>query len=172
MSYIPLPVDPESHSVMMIEWEHARIHAGKGFTNTNRFTLNNNATAYHLLVNPAGNEPHIRTLLVSVTGAPVELYWLESPITTANGTATVSANNNRGSLITPQLQLYSGPTVTSEGQFLGFDIMTGSKSVGGAGTENAQREWILKPATNYLIKLVNTGAGNIVYGLKVFWYEE
>lgn len=172
MSFIPLPVDDFTKSVEIIEWEHARIHEGKGFTNSRLFTLSNNATTYHLFRNlSVGNYPHIRTLLVSSSGSPLELHLYESPTITSVGTLQPSSNNNRASVVTPNLLMYSGTTVSEDGTFLASDIIAGGKGVGGAGTENAQREWILKPATDYVLKLVNVGAGSISYGLKVFWYE-
>ena len=172
MSFIPLPTDDITNSVEVIDWEHARIHAGKAFTSSQLFSLGNNATTYHLFRNSsATNYPHIRTLLVSASGSPVELHLYESPTITGTGTPQTSSNNNRASLNTANLLMYSGATVSADGTFLASDIIVGGKSTGGAGTENAQREWVLKPATDYILKLVNVGAGNISYGLKIFWYE-
>lgn len=172
MSFIPLPTDDTTKSVEIIEWEHARIHAGKGFTNSRLFTLANNATTYHLFRNSsANNYPHIRTLLVSAGGSPVELHLYEAPTVTSVGTLQASSNNNRASSNVANMLIYSGATVSADGTFLASDIIAGGKGVGGAGTENAQREWLLKPATDYILKLVNVGAGNISYGLKIFWYE-
>ena len=171
MSFIPVPTDNLTGAEQSIEWEHSRIHDGKGFTNSNRFTLNNNVTAYHIFRNPIGNYPHIRTLLVTATGAPIEISIHEAPTVTGVGTLTTSANNNRNSANSPALQLYQGSTVSAEGTFLAFDMLTGSKTSGGMGSENAQREWNVAPGTDMLLKVVNVGAGNVVYGLKVFWYE-
>lgn len=171
MSFIPLPVDDTTNSVEMIEWEHSRIHDGKGFTNSYLYTIANNATVYHLLRNGAGNYPHIRTLLVSAGGSPIEIHLCEAPTVSDTGTLHTSTNNNRVSTNVSSLQIYSGATVSNDGLLLASDIILSGKSTGGAGTENAQREWILKPSTDYVIKLVNVGAGNTSYNMKIFWYE-
>ena len=171
MSFIPLPTDLLTNSVEIIEWEHARIHDGKGFTAAQIFTLANNATNYHLLRVGAATYPHIRTLLVSSDKSPIEIHLHESPTVTTVGTAQTVSNNNRNSATASGMSVYSGATIAANGALLASDIILAGKSTGGAGTENAQREWCLKPSTDYIIRLVSVAAGAATYNLKLFWYE-
>lgn len=162
--------DQFSQALKVISSEHARIHAGQAFTHGSLHLALANATSYyHLLDNPAGNYPHIRLAKVTCEGAP---FWLElfEGATTSGGTAADVFNNNRNSLIASKLLMYHAPTVSAEGTALPATMITGSGSAGGS-SEFSEIEWILKPATKYLIKVTNKSGAARDWSLDTFHYE-
>lgn len=171
MTFIPLPVDSISGAVQSIEYEHSRIHSGKGFLFNGKHTVANGASAYHLLDNPAASYPHLRVFAVTASSGPMDIEFYEGATTSASGTAVTPVNYNRNSATTAALACYNGPTVTTPGTLLAYMLITGTKHESGSGDSGGQTEWILKPSTKYLAKLTNNSGSSVTYALKLFWYE-
>jgi hypothetical protein len=164
------PIEQYSGAYRSIEVEHAKIHDGKGFLSNGKATIASAASQTRLFKNPAGNYPHLRMLLVDATSAPIELAFYESPVTTADGTPSVVHNYNRASTNTPNLLLYGSPTVTSNGTLLETILVGGTRNSGGMGID-IPTEWVLKPATNYLLIATNISTGSSDTYAHIFWYE-
>lgn len=166
------PIDSVTGAVQGIEWEHSRIHSGRGFSYVDRVdNLANGSSFYWQLDNPAANYAHLRQISVAADGAPVEVRLFEAPTITGNGTQGSPKNLNRVSVNAANLDVYRSTTVSADGEELDFMLIPGSRSVGGSGTEGVETEWILAPGTKYAIKLTNTSGGASDIGLRLFWYE-
>lgn len=166
-----MALDTTSNALTVIDFEHSRIHNGKGFLANGKYTIANGATSYFLLKNPAASYPHLRQLGLTATAGPIDVYLFESPTTTADGTGLTEINYNRNSATTPNLQVYTGPTVSADGTQLEYLIVTGTKHDAGTGSDGTNTEFVLKPSTNYLVKLTNNSGSSADYSLKLFWYE-
>lgn len=166
-------VDVRNKAVVVMDAEHYRIHQGNGYTASGKLTIaQGGGQGFVLVDNPNGSYPHFRGYSVTGTGAPMDIYLYETPTTTANGTQLPARNNNRNSSNVAVLDIYSGPTVSANGTELEYFLVVGTKQSGGSGVD-LPVEWILKPATKYLIRIVNntTGAGTDSVGAHMFWYE-
>jgi hypothetical protein len=166
------PIDSVTGAVQGIEWEHSRIHSGRGFSYVDRVdNLANGSSFYWQLDNPAANYAHLRQISGAADGAPVEVRLFEAPTITGDGTQGSPKNLNRASANAANLDVYRNATVSADGEELDFMLIPGSRSVGGSGTEGVETEWILAPSTKYVIKLTNTSGGASDVGLRLFWYE-
>ena len=166
------PIDALTGAVQGIEWEHSRIHSGRGFSYVDRVdNLANNASFYWQLDNPAGNYPHLRLIFLTADGAPVELRLFESPTITDNGTQGSVKNHNRVSVNAAGLAVYRATTVSADGEELDFTLIPGTDAAGGSGIVGVDTEWILAPATKYVLKFTNTSGATVDAGLRLFWYE-
>lgn len=166
-------VDVRNKAVVVMDSEHYRIHQGEGYTASGKLTVAQaGGQGFILIDNTNGTYPHFRGYSITSTGAPVDVYLYESPTTTANGTQISARNNNRNSVNTSVVDVYSGPTVSANGTELEYFLLVGTKQSGGSGVD-LPVEWILKPATKYLIRIVNNtvGAGTDSVGVHIFWYE-
>lgn len=167
-----LNIDTDSKALGTIEQEHLKIHAGKLFTFSNKTTLSNGGGVAEFVGEvPAGSYPHYRKLLIESSGGPFDIEFFEAP-TYTGGTPVVPVNNNRNSVITPELVIKTSPSVSDPGTRLEIVYIDGSKQVGAIGSD-AANEWVLAESTNYLIRITNntSGGGTSVFSVNMFWYE-
>jgi hypothetical protein len=168
--------DPFTHSLTMIGEKHRMIHDGFSYHCTDRaVSLANGADLDILLDNPAGNFPHINGILFSMGDSPCDLVSYEGVTTSASGTLAARFNRNRNSTNESAMLAYVGPTVTDLGlqvhdRFIPDAGGAGSNDVG-VISPNFGEEWILKPATKYLVRLTNNSGGAITVGMEMLWYE-
>jgi hypothetical protein len=100
----------------------------------------------------------------------VALY--EDATVSANGTLQLSENKNRLSGRVNETLIYRGPTVTGVGTLLGDGVIPGGKTgQASGGVREGFEEWILKPASLYLIRFTNTDAQAQPVNIEVDWYE-
>jgi len=166
-------VDESNKAAVVMEAEHYRIHQGEGYTASGKSSVaEGGGEKFFLIDNTNGAYPHFREFSVVAGEAPMDMYVYESPTTSANGTAIPARNNNRNSSNVAVLDIYDGPTVSANGTQLEYFLIAGTKQSGGSGG-NVPVEWILKPATKYLIRVINNvaGAGSTDIGIHMFWYE-
>lgn len=169
-SYSALPVDRSGRYIPIIEPEHTRIHEGVAYIHSHEHIVANDVNLDHLLKNPAGSFPHLRWWRFITTASPGMIMIFKNPTTTADGTATNTVNLNDNSTNTPNLQLFSNPTVTDPGTEMYVDYVTGTKLQGGS-PDKIISEIILKPSTNYLIRYTNRAGVDIDLNTNIFWYE-
>jgi hypothetical protein len=169
-SYSAIPVDRSGRYVPIIEPEHTRIHEGVAYIHSHEHIALNNENVDHLLVNPAGNFPHLRWWRFITTASPGMVAIFRSPTTTDNGSAVNIINLNDNSTNTPNLGLFSNPIVTDVGTEMYVDYITGTKLQGGS-PDKIISEIILKPSTNYLIRYTNRAGVDIDLNTNIFWYE-
>ena len=168
--------DRLSHAVTVISSDHRQVHDGMVFHANNRFTnLANGATRDILFSVPADSFPHVRAALYSIEAGPVDILAYEDTTTSADGTAVTLFNRNRNSSKTPDVTITAGPTVTDVGTLIHDRYVP---SAGGQGqnhvgviTPSFGEEWILKPNTKYLLRLINNSGAAIDGTIEIIWYE-
>ena len=166
-------VDQDSGAVGSINQEHMKIHQGDGYTLSARAVIANGGGALEFLgIVPALSFPHFRKITVSSDGGPFDIDFYEGTTVSANGTQLTAQNNNRNSANTANLDIYSGPTVLTDGVSLEPVLVPGTKHQGGLGSEGSN-EWILKQGETYMIRVTNntSGGGNSNFVINMFWYE-
>lgn len=124
--------------------------AGKVYELSYTATLGGNATTYFQM-KTASKPVMLIHLEISSSSEPLKVSLLEAPTMTNGTTAVASYNMNRSKLTTATTLFYSDPTYTSGGTTVNIHLVTAGKG-GGAITAEAGA-WILKTATNYLIKV-------------------
>lgn len=91
-------------------------------------------------------------------GGDGEATLFEDTVVSANGAATLVSSRNRVINATAKTLVFSGPTVTTDGAVVIGPLFipggTGNKDSQG-GTAAVADQFLLKPATNYLIRATN-----------------
>lgn len=165
----PLQINGDTKALLTIDAAHGEIHKGHGFTHSAKHTVADEANLDTLFINPAGNEAHLRYLVVS-SAAPVDILLFEGTTVSDNGTPEVVFNNDRNSNITNNMTLFEGPTVTDTGTQIEFNLIAGERKVGGTG-ESPVIEWELKEDTKYLLRATNNSGAEAIIAHTIFWYE-
>jgi len=152
-----------------IDKSHSELHEGGVFAVAQHATLGNAGTRDVLLVPPAGVYPHITFAVRGSKETNIKLY--EGVTEDGDGTDITAYNRNRNSSATASTALAHTPTVTDTGtllqeQHVGGGI--GNQRFGGEAREES--EWILKPATKYLLRVTSEEADNDV-SILINWYE-
>jgi hypothetical protein len=130
-----------------------------------------------LLVVPAATYPHLNRVNFSVSSGDVDIVSFEAPTQTDEGSVLTSYNTNRNSANTPGMLVYTGPTITVDGTQIHTAWVpptaagVGQSKNDGVADVNAGEEWIIKPSTEYLIRLTNNAGAAIDFRYEFLWYE-
>lgn len=163
-------------SALAISTDHSNIHAGIAYTTTNKFTIAAAGSAYLEMIVPAGAYVHFKPVSMQTDGPKITIQLIEAPALTTGSTAVVPANRRR--VATPTVSIVtvkSNPTAVSAGTVLDQDYIgggTGNGQTVTGGNASNDNEWVLKPATTYVLKVTNGGASSADVNIKTFWYEE
>lgn len=163
-------VDQYTNNFGIIATEHKKIHEGKGFTFNKNFIVPKNGYLDVLIVNPAGNFPHLRYYGIEATGAPCEICLFENVITNTDGDIQTLSNNNLNSANTPNLQVYLNADISDYGDEIDCDFIVGSKVEGGNVSPLAL-EWVLVPSSKYNIRFANKSGDVLDLNFHLFFYE-
>ena len=154
-----------------LEWDHAQIHQGNGYTLSGKHVgLASTATLDFLLVTD-GSTPHFRSAVMQMTGGPCDVALYEDTVTSADGTPMTPYNNNRLSTNTSSTLLYQGPTITDIGTQIEYHLVPVAGNQSGGAVEKVGGEWILKPASKYVVRVTNNDNSAVDVGFSFFWYE-
>ena len=150
---------------------HDHIHEGEMFSSGFFDPVVGAGATVNVLVQTGAIRPHMQIAGQAGQAVRAELY--EDTTVSADGAAVGSVNRNRNSAKTPGLVLTSAPTITGVGTplFAGFiPGGTGPQSEGGSLATFA--EYLLKPNSIYLVRLVNNlAAGTTPAQIDLNWYE-
>lgn len=118
-------------------------------------------------------EVHFHTIAGQFAKGGIRISLFEAPVISNNGTTRLGTNLNRNYKDNHTLQVFSSPTVTSNGYELpsvffpltglGVNVLSASISLAGGR--------ILKRNTDYLIKIENTDNSAVKYGVNFIWSE-
>lgn len=99
-----------------------------------------------------------------------ELYIYEGA-TSTGGTAFTPVNRNRNYTTESQVAMVINPTVTATGTLLDAQFLPGGvgKKSGGGGAQSL--EMVLKPLTNYLVRMTNVNGTDHPGHIVLEWYE-
>ena len=169
--------DTVSHAITVIDEAHKMIHEGFMYKAWHKFTAVADAASVYLhLKNPADTYPHLHDFAVVAGGGDVDVEVFETPTTSADGTELVERSLNRnGTVDAAGLQPFHTPTVSADGTQLRSSWIpptaSGTGNTDSGAIENAEYEMVLKPSTNYLIKITNNSGGAIDIHTRMYWYE-
>lgn len=161
-------VDPYG-ALRTVDHVVANLHAGDLFWHSSGNSLATAASAYLLFITGA-YDVHMVYNTLKTDNAPVAIEFYEAPNVSANGVALPVINKNRSSVITPQSQVFGGPTVVAPGTLLSMDVIYGAnKEASATGMPN---EWLLKANTKYLFKVTNNASQTLNYVGAFAWMED
>jgi hypothetical protein len=152
---ITKPRDTRIDAIVVIDAVHSKQHASKHY-NATFYAVGSPTTTVSLLVTapPAGNIMHALFSVESDKG----IYWTISEaasVGATTSTAIVAYNNDRASVATSGAVFQGNPsTYVSSGTILSSHVTgaNGAPSI----DPNARNEFILVPATKYLVYVVPT----------------
>jgi hypothetical protein len=158
-------VDGITPSLTVIDSVHQNTHAGILYTGCFAFATQ---TTVDLLIRTLADRP---AHFAARASADVEfsLEFFEGPTSSADGTPVAAINRNRITANTAVTLVFEGPTVSVAGTSLGCGFVpggSGGNAPGGQGSSFG--EYILAPATDYLLRLTGASRSGTV---SVDWYE-
>jgi hypothetical protein len=153
-----------------LEFDHAQIHLGHGFTHSSLHTsLAAAASLDHVLL--TGNfAVHLRLASFQASNAPGTVLIYEGPTTSGGSTGTIM-NRNRVSTKTSQCTITEAPTVTDVGTQLDVAYLPAASNQSGLSDDLGRDEIILKPNTKYLFRYTNGDNNSVDLVARFFWYE-
>lgn len=160
-----------SNAIITITLEHSKIHQGEGWeVSIETGSIASGASYYVLFKTSEGYRPHLRSYEVTATDSPTTIRLFEGATVSADGTAASARNRNRNESDVNGVSVFVQPTVTDEGTRLETDFIptAGNKAGGNAGS--FYEEFVLRPSTNYLIKITNGSNNTVNAFFNAFWY--
>lgn len=156
--------------------DHSYIHDGLLFETFYKASVNAAANMDISILTPAATAGyvHLRPSAVSGSGDKITIT-LHEAVTMTGGTGLTSYNHNRNSTKTAGVVAKHTPTVTNTGTAIGQGFIGGGTGVGGSvsgGERGEQNEWVLKPTTQYLLRINNASSAANIINANVLWYEE
>jgi hypothetical protein len=161
-------MDSSTRALSVIDYDHHEIHAGFAFTvSSTSASLNSGNTLNMLLVTSATSPRllHVSNQLES-TGEG-EITFVEAPTVTSSGTRQVIFNRRRPASRSSAASCFINCSYTGGTVLRNFRSGAG-KTTG--GSVRSSSEWILKPATSYVIVFTSRASG-VIAELKSDWYE-
>ena len=161
-----------SEPLPVVDVNHYRLHEGRAFL---AYYLQNgvaplaDAASINIAIAAnAGYAPHMT--IGAFCGGDSTLFIYESA-TASGGTAFTPVQRNRISTTTSNVAMTINPTVTATGTELYKEFLPGGvkKKAGGGGGESL--EFVIKPLTNYLIRLTNISGSAQTAEVTLEWYE-
>lgn len=167
---ITSPIEDHSGGLISIDYEHERIHSGRGFQYSGRLIGLAAASETYMLANTTSNSIHWRDFQLSCDAAPILVELFEAPTITSYGTLQNVSNRNRYSSINSSSSIYLNPTITNDGLLLMEDEIIGTKHTAGS-TGAIALEWILRSNDSYVVKITNNNGNGVNCAVKAFFYE-
>ena len=169
------PIERVTGGRMVVDSNHAQVHGGNAFSMYHEaLALAAAAKAYVEITVPADTYVHFQAASFFSTGyAQLRLVELAGPST--GGTGITPINRHRIINDTSVLTVKHGVTPAAD------DVVMDTLRVGKAGVGASGRiggatgddtEWVLNPATSYLLEITNNDSAAIDTTVRGFWYEE
>ncbi|MFW5955725.1 MAG: hypothetical protein ACOCSK_03190 [Rhodothermales bacterium] len=161
------------HNAISKGYRHKKVEDGLlyGFY-TDELSVSD-GSSLELLIQTGSKDAHIILSALSGEAQTIpELY--EDTEVSSEGDELLASNFNRNYPDTPELKVYTSPTVTNDGfRFVSRRILSGGQGPFKVSSEIVDGiERVLKAQTNYLVKVTaDGGAANIVV-TGVFYEEE
>lgn len=150
-----------SGALEVIDIAHAEIHEGQYYTANKLFkTVANGSFSDIHLVTGATKYPNMVLTVQAEAKSYVSIY--RGTTYTGIGTTLTIANNNGNSTNTTESAAYYTPTVNALGTLMYEDFVaagSGSRRVG--ADLSSRSEWILRPSTDYLVRVQNVGGSGV-----------
>jgi hypothetical protein len=172
--YIEAGYDEFTGAVKAMTADHSYIHDGLLFETFHKASVASSGVMNVSILTPAAGYIHLRPSAVSTSGDLVTIAFYEGTTMTV-GTGLTAYNHNRNSTKAPTVVVKHTPTITADGTLLGQSFIGGGTGVGGSrsgGERGEVNEWVLKPSTQYLLRITNGSSAANVIQANVLWYEE
>jgi len=162
-------IDNVSGAKVAIDILHNRVHESKtwlcSYKTPDASPLPDNGTLEFLVINGRGAD-----LSFQPDGnGDIEVVFFENTVVSNNGTQLAVVNLNRERSLDTDVTVFRDPAITSDGDQL--LIQFSSWSTGGPAPRGAII-WILRPNTNYLIRVINRAGSAQPISLVAEWHEE
>lgn len=158
--------------LIMVDVNHQRNHDGRAWVAWRLYPASAKlaAAASCDIVLAAGPNirPHI-TIDALLMG-DAELYIYEGA-TSTGGTAFTPINRNRNYTTSSNVAMVINPTVTSTGTLIDAQFLPGGVGKKSGGGDAQSLELVLKPLTNYLVRMTNVNGTDHAGHLQLEWYE-
>jgi len=158
--------------LIMVDVNHQRNHDGRAYQAWRLYpdSAKLAAGASCNIVFAAGPGIRMHLTLDAVLMGDAEFYIYEGS-TSTGGTAFTPINRNRNYTDSSNVAMVMNPTVTATGVLLDAQFLPGGVGKKAGGGSATSREFVLKPLTNYLIRMTNVnGTAHAVY-VALEWYE-
>ena len=158
--------------LVMVAVNHQRNHDGRAWVAWKIYPLSAPLVAGTscdiMLASAAGVRIHLG--IDAVLAGDGELYLYENA-TSTGGTPFTPINRNRNYTTSSNVAMVINPTVNTTGTLIDAQFLAGGvgKKAGGGGASSL--EYVLKPLTNYLVRLSNTNGTDHPGHLALEWYE-
>jgi hypothetical protein len=167
---LALEKDHESGALVMIDYEHSRVHEHQMFS----LSLVNEALVDDAAINfviTTGATKELHLIPAFSVGGDARVIVSEAP-TTSGGSAATPRNMYRPATETAEFTVVSGATISNVGTLLWDAIIPGGTGPGSAGAHvRPGTEWVLKKSTKYLIRLTNIANTTQPASLNMEGYE-
>jgi len=154
------------------------LYYGTVFESFHEVTASSNATIYLQVKTGSSRLVHWLYMSIIHNSVDVSLSLCEAPTFTANGTASITANNyNRESSVTAQMITYSNPPdPTGQGTCISYNRIFGAsggvgQATAAAGLNISGIERLMKRNTDYTLKIKNNTTATTSVALNWSWYE-
>lgn len=166
----PIRVDPSSHALITMTYQHSEIHKGEYYHIADVQAIDT-TTMYWMLTTP--DTTTYCHMLISLECTGEVLYALSEGADRTGTTLLSPINHNRNSTNVATMlthRAYSGGTTngTTIDQVRSGATGVATKTVA-SGNPRAREEWILKRNTKYIIALTTYAA--VVASISFDWYE-
>lgn len=167
------PTDPLNGSIRTIQLEHAEIHEGHSYTVSDTVASSTNTTKWMISTPPGTTYDH---LVFTLTCTGEALFKVTGEADRVGGTPLSVVNRRRvGTPEVSSTNVTRLPTGgTTDGATTLFSMRNGITGTGGKSVETAQAratsEWILKPATKYIIS-ITTYVNDVYVTCILDWYS-
>jgi hypothetical protein len=160
--------------MITVDVNHQRNHDGRAFfaykIAPDLAPLAANTSIDIVLASPSGVFPHITVDAMCLGDA--ELYIYEGTATTGGTSFTpINRNRNYADSNPSQVAMVINPTVTSIGTQIDAQIIPGGVGKKAGGGTAGSLEYVLKPLTNYMVRLTNVNGTEHAAYLQLEWYE-
>lgn len=168
-------IDPSTHAVVFIPYEHYELHMGKRFLITYKATKDDTQDIEIRFKTP--DTKQFKHLVISVNGTgdtDVDIYEATS-FTHVSGNALTPRNRNRNYRDDSDLEICHTPAGSGDGIWLwgesfGLDTGGGATRVIVGGAAGGRDENIFRRNTAYLLRIGSNTDGNKI-NVHFDWYE-
>ena len=161
-------IDSMSRSLLIIDLALHELNKGDSYISSDVTDLGGTANKTFLLVTP-NTTKWVHLLYVVEHELEITVSFYEGATITSNGTTISSYNRNRNSIKTAKLAVHHTPGVANDGTLIRSQQLGNGKMAGGAS--RGINEFILKPNSNYLLRVTNETNNNNVTSSEFHWYE-
>ena len=158
---------------------HHLGHEGKVFIHSDKHTGITNGASFNTLIkvpaSPSDRQVHLRfnySIVGATPGTDVEadLLLFRDTTVSSDGTPEPVNSSNDAFVKTSGVTIFTGPTITSDGNKWTQGIITAARRSGGSGDQLVP-EFVCTANTNYLLRLINNSGGTIDALNSIFFYD-